>query len=405
MRILMLGWELPPHNSGGLGIACYQLCKALAKKGADIEFVLPYTADHSDIDFMRINSVHPQDVETVLKAGIAYDSFKYVKKTGEIEYVDLFGQCKIYEEAVGRVTQLASFDVIHAHDWLTARAGIRAKMMSGKPLVVHFHSIEADRSGTPGGGNPFVREVEELSMLIADRIIAVSEHTKQGIIREYGIPADKIEVVHNHFDPSNLIPESGDNAYTYLAEMKKQGYRVISSVGRLTIQKGLPNLLRAFKEVVDRAPKTLLLMVGSGEQRNELISTAAELGVGQNVLFADFQRGKGYRDAYAIADLFVMPSVSEPFGLTALEAIGYGTPVLLSRQSGVAEMITNSLQVDFWDIAELANKMTAVVKNDALRDELHANALREYLRHSWDHSADKTFAVYHKQVNRPGVYA
>ena len=115
----MLGWELPPHNSGGLGVACYQLCKALAKKGADIEFVLPYTADHSDIDFMRINSAHPQDVEKVLKAGIAYDSFKYTKKTGEVEWIDLYGQCAIYEEAVGRIVQLASFDVIHAHDWLS----------------------------------------------------------------------------------------------------------------------------------------------------------------------------------------------------------------------------------------------------------------------------------------------
>lgn len=400
----MLGWELPPHNSGGLGVACYQLCKALSKKGADIEFVLPYTADHSDIDFMRINSAHPQDVETVLKAGIAYDSFKYVKKTGEIQWIDMFGQTKLYEEAVARIAPLASFDVIHAHDWLTARAGIRAKMATGKPLVVHFHSIESDRSGTPGGGNPFVREIEEMSMLIADRIIAVSQHTKNSIIREYGIPADKIDVVHNHFDPAGLLPDSGANAYNYLYEMKKKGYRVVASVGRLTIQKGLPNLLRAFAEVVKRAPKTLLLMVGSGEQRNELIATAAELGIGQNVLFADFQRGKGYRDAYAIADLFVMPSISEPFGLTALEAIGYGTPVLLSRQSGVAEMITNSLQIDFWDIDEMANKITAVVQNDALRDELHVNSLREYLRHSWDDSADVTMGVYSKHV-RHEVYA
>jgi glycogen synthase len=404
MRILMLGWELPPHNSGGLGVACYQLCKALAKKGADIEFVVPYTADHSDIDFMRINSAHPQDVETVMKSGIAYDSFKYTKKTGEIQWVDLFGQCEVYEEAVGRIAPLASFDIIHAHDWLTARAGMRAKMLTGKPLVVHFHSIEADRSGTIGGGNPLVREIEEMSMLIADRIIAVSQHTKNGIMREYGIPEDKIEVVHNHFDPSGLLPADGANAYTYLNEMKQQGYRVISSVGRLTVQKGLPNLIRAFTEVVARAPKTLLLMVGSGEQRNELVGMAAEMGVGQNVLFADFQRGKGYRDAYAVADLFVMPSISEPFGLTALEAIGYGTPVLLSRQSGVSEMISNSLQVDFWDIEEMANKMTAVVQNDALRDELHANSYREYLRHSWDDSADVTVGVYNKHIKQ-GVYA
>jgi glycosyltransferase involved in cell wall biosynthesis len=399
MRILMLGWELPPHNSGGLGIACYQLCKALAKKGADIEFVLPYTADHSDITFMRINAAHPQDVEKVIKAGIAYDSFKYIKHSGEVQDVDLFGQVAIYEQAVERVITQASFDVIHAHDWLTCRAAIRAKMLTGKPLIVHFHSIESDRAGKEHGGNPLVREVEEMALLIADRIVAVSQLTKDAIIREYGVPADKIEVVHNHYDPSGLIPDDNtDNAYTYLEAMKKEGYQVIANIGRLTIQKGLPNLLRAFKIVVDHQPKTLLLIVGSGEQRNELISLAAELGIGQNVLFANFQRGKTYRDAYAVADLFVMPSVSEPFGLTALEAIGYGTPVLLSRQTGVSEMIRNALKVDFWDIDEMANKMVSIIQNEPLRKELHRNSYQEYLRHSWDDSADKVLNIYEKRL-------
>lgn len=392
----MLGWELPPHNSGGLGVACYQLCKALSKKGADIEFVLPYTADHSDIDFMRINAAHPQDVETVLKSGIAYDSFKYVKGTGEVEWVDIFGQSSIYEEAVGRIAKLAEFDVIHAHDWLTARAAIRAKMLTGKPLIVHFHSIEADRSGRPMGGNPFVREIENLALLIADKVVAVSEHTKQAIIREYDIPADKIEVVYNHSDPATLMPEEGDNAYRYLAEMHQLGYRVIVNVGRLTVQKGLPNLLKAFQLVVQQAPKTFLLIVGSGEQRNELIQQAADLGIADKVFFTGFLRGKKWRDAYGVGDLFVMPSVSEPFGLTALEAIGYGTPVLISKQSGVAEVIKNAMKVDFWDIDEMANKMTAIVQNDELRDELHKNSFHEYMSHSWDESADKLMEIYNK---------
>lgn len=395
----MLGWELPPHNSGGLGIACYQLCKALSRQGAAIEFVLPYTADHSDIAFMNINAAHPQDVETVLKAGIAYDSFKYIKHTGEIQYIDLFGQVAIYEQAVQRIAQLGSFDVIHAHDWLTCRAGIRAKMMTGKPLIVHFHSIESDRAGQEHGGNPLVREIEEMALLIADHIIAVSQLTKDAIVREYNIPADKIEVVHNHYDPSNLIADDqAGNAYTYLEKMRAQGYKVVANVGRLTIQKGLPNLLRAFEIVLRYTPKTLLLVVGSGDQRNELISLSAELGIGQNVVFADFQRGKRYRDAYTVADLFVMPSVSEPFGLTALEAIGYGTPVLLSRQTGVSEMIKNALKVDFWDVDAMANDIVGLVQNDALRDELHRNSYREYLSHSWDDSADKVRSLYEKQL-------
>lgn len=394
----MLGWELPPHNSGGLGVACYQLCKALSKKGADIEFVLPYTADHPDINFMRINAAHPQDVQRVLQSGIAYDSFKYVKTTGEIEWVDLFGQAAIYEEAVERIVKLAEFDVIHAHDWLTCRAAIRAKMVTGKPLIVHFHSIEADRAGKPMGGNPLVREIEALALMLADKIVAVSQYTKNAIVREYDIPADKIDVVHNHSDPSSLIPAEGENAYRYLTEMRKQGYSVIVNVGRLTIQKGLPNLLHAFQLVAQREPKTFLLIVGAGEQRNELINLAADLGIGRNVLFAGFQRGKKWRDAYGVADLFVMPSISEPFGLTALEAIGYGTPVLISRQSGVSEMILNALKVDFWDIHDMANKMVAVVQNPPLRNELHANSYHEYLSHSWDDSADKLFGIYDKHT-------
>lgn len=390
----MLGWELPPHNSGGLGVACYQLCKALSKKGADIEFVLPYTADYSSVDFMRVNAAHPQDVAEVIKAGIAYDSFKYIKTTGEIQWIDIFGQSSMYEEAVGRLAKLAEFDVIHAHDWLTARAAIRAKMMSGKPLIVHFHSVEADRAGKPMSGNPLVREVENLVLLLADKVIAVSQYTKDTIIREYAIPADKIEVVHNHSDPDSLIPQEGDNVYRYMTAMRQLGYRVIVNVGRLTIQKGLPNLLQAFQIVMQHAPKTFLLIVGSGEQRNELIQQTADLGIANNVFFAGFQRGKNWRDAYSVADLFVMPSVSEPFGLTALEAIGYGTPVLISKQSGVSEMIRNALKVDFWDVHDMADKMVAIVQNDALRDELHANAYREYINHSWDSSADKLMGIY-----------
>lgn len=396
----MLGWELPPHNSGGLGVACFQLCKALSRKGVDIEFILPYTADYSGIDFMKVNAAHPQHVTQVLKAGIAYDSFKYIQKNGEVQYMDIVQQSAMYEEAVGRIVQLAEFEVIHAHDWLTCRAAVRAKMLTGKPLIVHMHSIEADRSGQKHGGNPLVRQIEELALQLADHIIAVSQHTKDDIVREYKIPADKIEVIHNSIDNAALVPPTPGNDYTYLDCMKRQGYRVVANVGRLTIQKGLPNLLRAFRLVIERAPKTLLLIVGAGEQYHELIMLSAELGVGTNVLFADFQRGKRYRDAYAIADLFVMPSVSEPFGITALEAIGYGTPVLISKQAGVGEVIRNCLRVDFWDIYEMANQITAVVQNEPLREELHQNSYREWERLSWTKAADKLLPLYRKQLKK-----
>lgn len=400
MKVLMLGWELPPHNSGGLGVACFQLCKALAAQGADIEFVLPYTAEHKDVDFMKVTAAHPQDVEQVLKAGIAYDSFSYVKHNGEIDYIDIFGQSKIYEDVIGKITNLGEFDIIHAHDWLTCRAAVRAKLITGKPLVVHFHSIEADRSGQKNGGNPLVREIENLALLMADKVVAVSQHTKDDIVREYGIDADKIEVVHNHFDPSGLIPAKNKNAYAYLTEMKKHHYKVISSIGRLTIQKGLPHLLLAFKRVLETAPKTLLLIVGSGDQRNELVQLSADLDIADKVLFADFQRGKNYRDAYSIANLFVLPSVSEPFGLTALEAVGYGTPVLLSKQSGVAEMLKNSIAVDFWDTEKMAKKIVELLSDDKLRHKLHTKAAKDYANHSWEKSAKKVLDIYQKHTER-----
>ena len=176
--------------------------------------------------------------------------------------------------------------------------------------------------------------------------------------------------------------------------LKGQGYRIVSCVSRLTTQKNLPNLLRAAKEVVARVPRTIFLIVGSGEQYHELIALAADLGISKNVVFTGFQRGKIWRDSYAIGDLFVMPSISEPFGLTALEAISYGSPVLISNQSGVAEVIRNALKVDFWDIAAMADKIVAVMQNDSLRDTLYQNAFTEYEQLHWGTSADKLLSIY-----------
>ena len=387
----MLGWELPPHNSGGLGIACYQLCKSLSKKDIDIEFVVPYRADHG-IDFMNITAAHPQGVSEVIRSGIAYDSYKYVLENGTEEYLDIYAQVQLYEHAVAKLVETTEFDIVHAHDWLTFRAALRAKEARGCPIILHVHSVESDRAG--GRGNPLVHEIEDLAMHAADRIIAVSEHTKKIIHRDYNIPLSKIEVVHNSIEPGDLVPLDDNNAYHYLEAMKAIGYRVVVNIGRLTVQKGLPNLLHAAKEVIKRRPKTMFLIVGSGEQYYELLTLAADLGIGQNVLFTDFQRGKRWRDAYAIADLFVMPSVSEPFGLTPLEAIGYGTPSLVTFQSGVSEILTNCLKVDFWDVREMANQITAVVTNDELRDTLQANAYKEYQRLSWDKAGHKVEQLY-----------
>lgn len=398
MKVLMLGWELPPHNSGGLGVACYGLCQALSKKGADIEFILPYAADH-DIDFMTVSAAHPQDVIEVIRSGIAYDSYKYIMSDGSEQWVDIYGQQLVYEHSVARLVESKEFDIIHAHDWLTFRAALRAKEKTGKPMILHVHSVESDRAGGKSG-NPLVHEIEAMAFHMADRIVAVSQHTKNAIMRDYHIPDDKIEVVHNSIDITSMAPLDGNNVYQYITTMKAQGYRVVVNIGRLTVQKGLPNLLYAAQKVVEHAPKTLFLIVGSGEQEYELMQLAAQLGISKNVIFAGFQRGKNWRDAYAIGDLFVMPSISEPFGLTPLEAIGYGTPALVSKQSGVSEVLHSCLKVDFWDIEEMANKITSVMLNDALRDELHRNALNEYHQMSWSTAADKLVDLYNRHLER-----
>lgn len=403
MKVLMLGWELPPHNSGGLGTACYQLCKALSKKDIDIEFVLPYQADHG-IDFMEVTAAHPQGVAEVIKSGIAYDSYKYILEDGREEWLSVHEQQALYEHAVAKLIEDREFDIIHAHDWLTFRAGLRAREVSGCPLIVHVHSVESDRAGN-NHGNPFVREIEAIGLHMADRIIAVSEHTKRKIVHDYNIPADKVDVVHNSIEPDYFEAIEADNSYQYLERMKKLGYKVVVNVGRLTIQKGLPNLLHAAQAVVAKEPKTLFLIVGSGEQYRELVELSAELGIGANVLFTDFQRGKRWRDAFAIGDLFVMPSVSEPFGLTPLEAIGYGSPVLISKQSGISEVLKNCLKVDFWDVDEMANQIAAVVANPPLRDELWHNSYRELMNFSWEDASHKIQQVYHRHLNPAGAAA
>lgn len=387
----MLGWELPPHNSGGLGVACWQLCKALAQKGIDIEFVLPYEADH-DADFMRINSV-PSNIKLQYGQYLdSYDSATYNQYSMAVPSQMQTAHAH-YEATVVQLAESIEFDIIHAHDWLTFRAGLKAREISGKPLLVHVHSIESDRAGG-NSGNPLVREIESLTFLLADKILAVSNHTKQAISSEYGIPLDKIDVVHNSYDADSIEPLSNETAYAYLETMKSHGYKVIVNVGRLTLQKNIPNLLKAAKEVVFRAPKTLFLIVGTGEQDYELIELAASLGISQNVIFTGFLRGKNLRDAFAIGDLFVMPSISEPFGLTPLEAASYGTASLVSRQSGVSEVFQSCLKVDFWDVNEMANQIAGAVQTSSLTRQMVASAQLELQRLSWDTTADKVVSLY-----------
>lgn len=392
----MLGWELPPHNSGGLGVACVQLCRSLSKKGVDITFIVPYTAKH-DFDFMKVVSAkiaHPSAISGV------YDSADYSEESTLSGSV--FDIQNRYVQAIENVIKKRVFDVIHAHDWLTFRAGLRARELSGKPLLLHVHSIESDRAGGKNG-NPIVHDIEYLSFVLADKIVAVSQHTKNKIVEDYGIPADKIIVGHNGIDIDDMIDCDPDNSYKGISELKSRGYKVVTNVGRLTIQKGLVHFLRSAKLVVEKEPKTIFLIVGSGDQERELIRLSAELGIAQNVIFTGFQRGKRWRDSFALADLFVMPSVSEPFGLTPLEAIYYGTPSLISYQSGVAEVFKNCLKVDFWDERKMADQIINAIWYDGFRETLKNNAISELTHLSWDNTSDLLLDIYHDHAK--GVLA
>lgn len=396
MKILMLGWELPPHNSGGLGVACYQLSRALSERGAAIDFVLPYDAPH-DIEFMKITPAMPVTPEKIANLGGAYDSFCYHDEAEECDHTtptDLRGQQERYTRFVEQYLLKQNPDIIHAHDWLTFEAGMRAKQITGKPLIAHVHATEFDRSGEHRG-NPLVHDIEYNALHMADRVVAVSQVTKDIIVREYDIPADKVEVVHNSIDPADFAPVTSTGSYLYLEEMKKRGYKVVVSLGRLTVQKGLRYLIQAAARVLSKNDKVLFVIAGDGELRNELIEQAAELGIAHNIIFTGFLRGQRWRDAYAIGDMFVMPSVSEPFGLTALEAAGTGNAVLLSKQSGAGEVLRSVLKFDFWDTDKLANQILAVAQHDVLRTALIQNAQSEFDRLSWFDVADKCHAMYY----------
>lgn len=397
----MLGWELPPHNSGGLGVACLNLAHALSRQGASIEFMVPYAAKHPEIDFMKV--VPAVDLDPIYRNGGAYESAKmFEKKIPTRKNNKLLSIRDVQNEYcsyVHKYLKKNSPDVIHAHDWLTYEAGIIAKKDYGLPLVAHVHATEFDRAGMRSG-NPLIHDIEYEGLMTSDRIIAVSEATKRIIYEKYHIPLSKIEVVYNALDEEyskgkNLFD---DSVYNYIKLLKNQGYTIVSTVGRFTIQKGLKNLLEAAALAIRRNPKIVLVLAGDGEQRNDLIKLSADLGISSNILFTGFVRGQKLRDVYTISDVFVMSSVSEPFGLTALEAAHHNNALILTKQSGVSEVIWSTLKYDFWDIHKLADELIAVAGSKALLESLQDNIKNEYLNITWDKLAKKCLKIYNYTI-------
>jgi glycogen synthase len=396
MKVLMLGWELPPYHVGGMGIACAQLCKHLANQNVDIEFLLPYRASFKNIDYMTIHSssnINPADVRDSMP-NIYHSTAPPMRVESGIS-----DGPEGYNVAAYRLVYSGSFDILHAHDWLTFSAGIAAKRQTGLPLVVHVHATEFDRAGGKMG-SPEIYDIEYSGFQTADRIIAVSQHTKDTIVEHYNISPHKIEVAHNSIDVGDFDIQSQEQMYRYLEIMKQCGWQVVLQAGRMTIQKGVDQLLRAMVEVIRLRPRTLLVLVGSGDQYNDLVSLAADLGISKNVVFVGYLNGtsNAWRQAFSIADVFVMPSVSEPFGLVALEAANLGIPTVISKQSGVAEVLRHSLKYDFWDRNRLVDQLCALLSSAGLRHELGSQGLSEAKNHSWSKASERVASVYRELV-------
>jgi len=393
----MFGWELPPYNSGGLGTACHGLTQALASQNVDITFVLPQKVAVK-ADFMRLIFADIDGFEWPISAASVYDLQKFFLPGVPPEMArDLMSAVNQYAKAAGGIARKNKFDLIHAHDWLCFPAGVVAGQVSHQPLVSHVHATEFDRSGG-NGVNPIVYAVENYGLNQSSSIIAVSQFTKNLLAKHYSIASDKVNVVHNGIDSSqydSIVDESNP-----LQSLKDAGYKIVLFLGRFSLQKGPDYFLKAARRTLEFMPNTVFLMVGSGDMEKQLVNLAIELGISDKVLFTGFLRGEAWKQAFKVADLFVMPSVSEPFGLVALESIAMGTPAIISKQSGVSEAVGHVLKVDFWDVEEMANQIISVIEYSSLHKELKENSHREVKKVSWAAAAAKTINIYKKVLGR-----
>jgi len=297
---------------------------------------------------------------------------------------DMLGDAARYARFVAALTEVETFDVIHAHDWMTYAAGVVASRLSGKPLVAHVHSTEFDRSGE--NVNQRIYDIERMGMHCADRLIAVSRLTKSICTRRYGVEADKVEVVYNGIDDDHVQPGAGQT----IASTDK----IVLFLGRITMQKGPEYFVRAARRVLDKYQDVKFVVAGSGDMAVKMIEEAAHLNIGHKVLFTGFLRGKDVDRVFQMADCYVMPSVSEPFGIAPLEAMKNDVPVIISKQSGVSEVLTHALKVDFWDIDDMANKIIAVLRHPPLSQTLRQHGPLELRGLSWDGAAKRTASVY-----------
>ena len=392
MKVFMVGWELPPLNSGGLGEACYGLAKALSKKGVTINFVLPYNFNLKS-DFMNILYASDKaSSKKILGPYLTYSQWIKAVKNGSVNFFDYLSQVLEYAENIKDLARREKADVVHMHDWLTYPAGITASGIIGCPLVAHVHATEFDRTGGKFL-NEGVYQIEKNGFETANKILPVGGIVKKTITERYFINPNKITVIYNGIE--DPVKPRIDPA---LMNLKKLGYKIVLFLGRITLQKGPDYFVKAAKIVSDYYPKAVFVVTGSGDMQAQMISEATNLGIIDRFVFTGFLRGVEKDSIYQAADVYVMPSVSEPFGITALEAVKNRTPVVVSKQSGVSEVLRSVLKVDFWDVEELANKILAVLKYKSLPKDLKRESVKEIVNLTWDRSAEEVLKVYKQLV-------
>ena len=389
MKILMLGWELPPLITGGLGTACQGLLKALRREEVDVVFVVPRAVQGSGYGLTNVIGALDTVQASQMAGYTAGSSWRpYACSYSAGLYSDNIPEdVTRFAEIALQIGQQEAFDVVHAHDWITYPAGILVKQTLGKPLVIHVHSIEHDRA--PGNPNPQVCALEKEGLLAADRVIAVSRYTRQNITENYGIDPLKMEVIHNGID-DDICPSTRLNRGEHRP-------KIVLFAGRLTAQKGPQYFLLAAKRVLQSNSSMRFLVVGDGDMRCHLEKMAEELGIASNVLFTGFLSQSELDRVYTLSSVCVMTSISEPFGLVALEAMQRGVPVIVPRHAGVTEVIRHCIRVDYWDIDSIARGILAVVSNhNYLAEELSQSAAREVARLTWKRAAKKLIGVYYR---------
>lgn len=415
MKVLMFGWEFPPHISGGLGTACYGLTKALYNKEVEIIFVVPKAfgdEDNSQIRLLAanqvVNTLSKQESEKIdQKVSYIQINSKILPYIGEQDYYkilhsnsktqsstevkfdfkggygeNLLEEVERYAFVAASIAKQNTFDVIHAHDWLCYKAGVIAKQISNKPLIVHVHATEYDRSGE--NINQDVYRVEKYGMDNADKIVAVSDFTRNIIINKYHQSPDKVITIHNGVEQNN------SKEYANKAKNKK----IVSFIGRITFQKGPDYFIEAAEKVLKKDKNFLFIMAGKGDMLNKMVALVAKKRISKNFLFTGFLKGEEVNQLLSQSDIFIMPSVSEPFGIAPLEAMQNSVPTIISKQSGVSEVLRNTIKVDFWDTDAIANAIYAIGNYKTLANKLSVEGKTEAINTTWAKAAEKLVELY-----------